>query len=165
MAQRQMELEAVTGERHRTEEELGAQKTAAAELRAQIEAVRSGLLASESAQNLARRHPFAPRVLDRFGEAALRRDRNARRAFNPLGVLADFVDVDPAYERAAEEFLHDELEYVVVEDWDQAERGMGLLRAGSEGRATFLVHSGAGLQACQPGAGGRACRASPTICA
>ena len=41
MARRQMELETVTGERRRTEEELGAQKAAAAELRAQIEAVRA----------------------------------------------------------------------------------------------------------------------------
>ena len=30
--------------------------------------------------------------------------------------------MDPAYERAAEEFLHDELEYVVVEDWEHAEQ-------------------------------------------
>ena len=50
-----------------------------------------------------------------------------------MGLLADFMEVDPVYERAAEEFLHDELEYVVVEDWEQAERGMGLLRDGYRG--------------------------------
>ena len=61
-------------------------------------------------------------------------------------MLADFVEVDPAWERAAEEFLHEELEYVVVEDWEQAERGMELLRADSDGRATFLVHGGAGAR-------------------
>ena len=33
---------------------------------------------------------------------------------NPLGVLADFVEVDPQFEKPAEEFLHEELEYVVV---------------------------------------------------
>ncbi len=63
--------------------------------------------------------------------------------FKPLGVLADFVEVSPQYERAAEEFLHDELEYVVVDNWEQAERGMGVLR-GMEGRATFLVEGRAG---------------------
>ena len=58
----------------------------------------------------------------------------------PLGVLADFVEVEPAYEKAAEEFLHEELEYVVVENWAQAEQGINLMRTDLEGRATFLVH-------------------------
>src|SRR6185295_11880060 len=60
--------------------------------------------------------------------------------FRPLGVLADFVEVDPTYEKAAEEFLHDELEYVVAPNWEHAERGVDLMRADFEGRATFLVH-------------------------
>src|SRR5260370_19136716 len=72
--------------------------------------------------------------------------RDSADSFQPMGLLADFVEVDPAYERAAEEFLHDELDYVVVENWEQAERGMGLLRSGSEGRATFLAHHAADLQ-------------------
>ena len=41
MAQRQLEIEEVRGERSRTEEELGARKTAAAELRAQIDTLRT----------------------------------------------------------------------------------------------------------------------------
>jgi len=57
----------------------------------------------------------------------------------PLGVLADFAEVDTAWEKAAEEFLHEELEYVVVKDWDDAGKGLDLLRANFEGRATFLV--------------------------
>src|SRR5262249_50276423 len=73
--------------------------------------------------------------------------------FRPLGVLADFVEVDPAYEKAAEEFLHDELEYVVVRDWAEARRGIDLMRSDLEGRATFLVHSdGAGNEG--PGSSG-----------
>ena len=36
-------------------------------------------------------------------------------------MLADFVEVDPAYEKATEEFLHEELEYVVVRNWAEAE--------------------------------------------
>src|SRR5208282_1130749 len=58
----------------------------------------------------------------------------------PQGVLADFVEVDPQFEKPAEEFLHDELEYVVVKDWAQADRGLDFLRAELDGRATFLVH-------------------------
>jgi chromosome segregation protein len=55
--------------------------------------------------------------------------------FRPSGVsgmLADFVEVaDPAREKACEEFLHDELEYVVVGGWSEGECGVDLLRAGS----------------------------------
>ncbi len=54
-------------------------------------------------------------------------------------MLADFVEVDPAYEKATEEFLHEELEYVVVKDWSEAERGIDLMRTELDGRATFLV--------------------------
>src|SRR5207245_1306696 len=60
----------------------------------------------------------------------------------PSGVLADFVEVtDPTWEKACETFLHDELEYVVVQGWSEAERGVELMRAESDGRATFLVHA------------------------
>ena len=58
----------------------------------------------------------------------------------PLGVLADYVEVDPQFEKPAEEFLHEELEYVVVQNWEQAERGLDFIRAELDGRATFLVH-------------------------
>ena len=61
--------------------------------------------------------------------------------FRPSGVLADFVEVaDPGWEKACEEFLHEELEYVVVGGWSEGERGVELMRAGADGRATFLVH-------------------------
>ena len=67
-------------------------------------------------------------------------EKGQTKDFTPLGVLADFVEVDPAYEKAAEEFLHEELEYVVVKDWEQAERGIAYMRSDMDGRATFLVH-------------------------
>src|SRR5260370_18012174 len=54
--------------------------------------------------------------------------------------MADYVEVDPQFEKPAEEFLHEELEYVVVQDWQQAERGLDFIRAELDGRATFLVH-------------------------
>jgi len=58
----------------------------------------------------------------------------------PMGVLADFIEVDTAYEKATEEFLIEELEYVVVHHWDDAQRGIQLMKQDLEGRATFLVH-------------------------
>jgi chromosome segregation protein len=39
-----------------------------------------------------------------------------------------------------EDFLRDELNYVVVKSWDAADEGLRLLRTDVDGRATFLVH-------------------------
>jgi len=83
--------------------------------------------------------------------------------FKPSGVLADFVEVaDPGWEKACEEFLHEELEYVVVGGWAEADRGVELMRSGSDGRATFLVHPEASAASplapdlsAQPGVVGR----------
>jgi len=58
----------------------------------------------------------------------------------PAGVLADFLEVDPRYEGVVEDFLRDELNYVVVKSWDAADEGLRLLRSDVDGRATFLVH-------------------------
>jgi len=58
----------------------------------------------------------------------------------PVGVLADFLEVESRYEAVVEDFLRDELNYVVVKSWDAADEGLHLLRSDVDGRATFLVH-------------------------
>jgi chromosome segregation protein len=58
----------------------------------------------------------------------------------PAGVLADFLEVEDQVENVVEDFLRDELNYVVVKSWDAADEGMRLLKSGADGRATFLVH-------------------------
>ena len=58
----------------------------------------------------------------------------------PVGVLADFLEVEPRFESVVEDFLRDELNYIVVKSWDAAEEGLRLLRTDVNGRATFLVH-------------------------
>ncbi|MBV8206263.1 MAG: chromosome segregation protein SMC [Acidobacteria bacterium] len=58
----------------------------------------------------------------------------------PVGVLADFLDVDQQYESVVEDFLRDELNYIVVKSWDAADQGLQVLRTDVDGRATFLVH-------------------------
>ena len=58
----------------------------------------------------------------------------------PAGVLADFLEVEPRFEGVVEDFLRDELNYVVVKSWDAAEEGLRLLASNVDGRATFLVH-------------------------
>jgi chromosome segregation protein len=58
----------------------------------------------------------------------------------PAGVLADFLEVDQQYEHVVEDFLRDELNYIVVKSWDAADHGLEMLRTDVDGRATFLVH-------------------------
>ncbi|HEX8985486.1 MAG TPA: chromosome segregation protein SMC, partial [Bryobacteraceae bacterium] len=141
MAERQLELETVVGERRRTEEDLAERRRAAAELRREMD-VRKNQLSEIRArkesleQVLAHRTYTTESVKRLFG--ALEKGKAAD--FKALGVLADYVEVDPQAEKAAEEFLHDELEYVVVKDWQQAECGLDFIRAELDGRATFLVH-------------------------
>lgn len=57
----------------------------------------------------------------------------------PLGTLADFLEVSGEREAIADEFLREELSYIVVKSWQEAEDGIQLLRSGLDGRATFLV--------------------------
>jgi chromosome segregation protein len=61
--------------------------------------------------------------------------------FRAVGVLADYAEVEQQYENAVEQFLRDELEYVVVETFDVARAGIALLRDEVGGRATFFVDS------------------------
>jgi chromosome segregation protein len=61
--------------------------------------------------------------------------------FRAVGLLADYAEVEPQYETAVEQFLRDELEYVVVETFDHARAGIALLRDEFGGRATFFVDS------------------------
>ncbi len=58
----------------------------------------------------------------------------------PVGVLADFLEVEPRFEAVVEDFLRDELNYIVVKSWDAADEGLRVLRTDVDGRATFLVH-------------------------
>ena len=58
----------------------------------------------------------------------------------PVGTLADFLEVSGEHEAVVDEFLREELNYVVVESWVAAEEGVKLLKSGVDGRATFLIH-------------------------
>ena len=61
--------------------------------------------------------------------------------FYAVGLLADYAEVQEQYESAIEQFLRDELEYIVVETFDHARAGVSLLREEMGGRATFFVDS------------------------
>jgi len=74
--------------------------------------------------------------------------------FRAVGLLADYAEVQEVYEGAVEQFLREELEYVVVESFDSARAGIALLREDLGGRATFFVDSLRDLQIKSPEAEG-----------
>ncbi len=72
-------------------------------------------------------------------------EKSPHADFRPLGILADFLEVEEGYEKLVEQFLGEELEYVVVGAWGEAGRGVQLVREEFEGRAAFVVQSGPDL--------------------
>ena len=160
LAERQMELESIQERRRRAEEDLGLRKRHASEARQGIDELRdeTGRFKArrDSLEEILSHRAYTTDSVKRLFSAI---QKGETPDFRPLGVLADFVEVDPTYEKAAEEFLHDELEYVVAPDWEHAERGIDLMRADIEGRATFLVHpdatsaSGAAPAVAEPAIG------------
>ncbi len=80
----------------------------------------------------------------------------------PVGTLADFLEVDDQYGSVVDEFLREELNYIVVKNWDSADRGIDMLKGNVDGRATFLVHE-ENAQTGFPFAAGMASRATQNI--
>ncbi len=147
----QLQLESVGEQRKTVDGQLAARKTKLNESRRlaeQLRAEASRLKArKDSLEEIISHRSYTTESVKRFFTAI---DRGQAQ-LKPLGVLADFMEVDSAYEKATEEFLHDELEYVVVNDWNDAGRAIDLMRTDLDGRATFLVHDDVEQG---PGAGG-----------
>jgi len=68
-------------------------------------------------------------------------ERGGGGDFRAVGVLADYAEVEEQHETVIQQYLRDELEYVVVETFEQARAGVSLLREEVGGRATFFVDS------------------------
>jgi chromosome segregation protein len=144
IAARQLELESTADRKRAVEEQLAVQKSRLIEFRRSLEQHRANLARSkarrDSLSEIISHRSYTTESVKRLFTAI---ERGQTEDFRPAGVLADFVEVvDSRYEKAAEEFLHEELEYVVVKDWAQAERGIELMRSDVDGRATFLVETG-----------------------
>jgi chromosome segregation protein len=141
LSERQLQLESLVGRRKQVEEDLSSRRSALADARKQLEAVRAEL------SRLKARHDSLEEVLNHrtYTTDSVKRlftaiEKGKTSNLKPAGVLADFIEVDPAYEKAAEELLREELEYVVVSGWPEAEAGIDVMRGDLDGRATFLVH-------------------------
>jgi chromosome segregation protein len=141
IALQQQQLQSTVEQRKQVEEELSTRRARATEGRRKLEEFRaeaSRLKARrDSLQEIIQHRSYTTQSIKRLFTAI----EKGNTQLKPIGVLADFLEVVPAYERATEEFLHEELEYVLVKDWEEAERGIAFMRGDSDGRATFLVHS------------------------
>ena len=141
MSARQLELESIADQRKGVEEELAIQKTRLVDARRRLEDLKGDLsrrkARRDSLEEVISHRSYTTDSVKRLFTAI---ERGQAEGFKPAGVLADFVEVvDNRFEKAAEEFLHEELEYVVVKSWAEAEQGIDLMRSDVDGRATFLV--------------------------
>ena len=120
-------------------ETLEAKRTTEAENKQHLDSIRSeyatALGKKGSLEAVIAEHGYSTESVRRLFQSGAMQGGNT-----PAGVLADFLEVEPRYERVVEDFLRDELNYVVVKSWDAANEGLRLLRSDVDGRATFLVH-------------------------
>jgi chromosome segregation protein len=136
--------------------QLNALKLNAAELQARITGFReqrdglsneAGVL-RDSLAGLRARHSTLTQILndrsyttDAVQKLFAANERGGGQDFRAVGVLADYAEVEEQHEAAVEQYLRDELEYVVVETYDHARAGVSMLRDEVGGRATFFVDS------------------------
>jgi chromosome segregation protein len=141
LAERQLNVESLATRRKQVDADLQGKRQAAQQTRRDLDALRN-----ETQRVRARRDSLDEILQHRaYANSSVKRlftaiERNQAKGLKPVGVLADFIELkDPRFERATEEFLHEELEYVVVRDWNEAQQGVDLLRGELDGRASFLV--------------------------
>ena len=92
----------------------------------------------DSLDALIREHSYSTDTVRNIFRVNARNENG--NGLSPVGTLADFLEVDGQYEGVVDEFLRDELNYVVVKSWDAANAGVQMLASDVAGRATFLVH-------------------------
>jgi chromosome segregation protein len=93
-----------------------------------------------SLESLIREHSYSTETVRDIFRANKAAHAGGGAGVSPVGTLADFLEVDGQYESVVDEFLRDELNYIVVKSWDVADEGMRMLHSDVAGRATFLVH-------------------------
>jgi chromosome segregation protein len=93
-----------------------------------------------SLESLIREHSYSTDTVRNIFRAAANRQKQNPAFPAPIGTLADFLEVDSQYESIVDEYLRDELNYIVVPSWDSANEGVQLLQKDVAGRATFFIH-------------------------
>ncbi|MBT9329854.1 chromosome segregation protein SMC [Paracidobacterium acidisoli] len=141
-----MSFESVTETLRRLESEIsGLRAEIATKRNEETEAKRRGdQLRAEQATLTGRRNSLEALIREHsYSTDTVRklfRSNSLGGGLKPVGTLADFLEVNGQYESVVDEFLRDELNYIVVKSWDAAHEGMRLLKSDVDGRATFLVH-------------------------
>ena len=134
-------LDSLAEEKQRLQDEMTRRKEQARQRREEADRLGHELsrlrARNESLEEILSHHAYTTETVKNLFAALQSRPRDD---FRPSGILADFVEVDAEFEKAAEEFLREELEYVVVKNWGEARAGIALLRAELQGCATFLIH-------------------------
>ena len=106
---------------------------AAAEAKSREEAIRHRL---NTIGELAVRRAYSTESVQQFFNYVRQSDRE------PLGILADFVEVESDCEAIVEDFLRSELQYVVVQDLSQAQRALTIVKDHTKGRLDCFVLNG-----------------------
>jgi chromosome segregation protein len=115
------------------------QHEATAQAGASRDALASGRARRASVEQILNDRSYTADAVQKLFASSQNGDDSA--SFRAVGVLADYAEVGQEYENAIEQFLRDELEYVVVETFDVARAGIAMLRDDVGGRATFFVDS------------------------
>ena len=135
----QEESKAIAAKLADARSQLGEKRTAEGEAKRQLDQMRSESAALNgrctSLEAVIKEHGFSTESVRKLLRSGQLTGANA-----PVGVLADFIEVEDKYEGVVDEFLRDELNYLVVKSWEAANAALQLLRSDVEGRATFLVH-------------------------
>ncbi len=156
VSSRRHQLAELDERRRRVEDALEAARAEAAQARREQERLHAELSAlrarRDSLEQILSHRAYTTEAVKQLFSAV---ERGQAGDFRPLGVLADFLEVDPAWEKAVETFLHAELEYVLVDSWEQAQLGLKLLRSLGDGQATFLVVPGEGAAGVSAAGSGR----------
>ncbi len=132
-------LKQLEGEIAELRETLQARRTEEGSVRTRANQLRSdhaGVAGRrDSLQSLIRDHSYSTETVRK-----LLRPGALQNGSTPVGTLADFIEVSGEHEGVVDEFLRDELNYVVVKSWHAAEEGVRVLKTSVDGRATFLIH-------------------------
>jgi len=127
-----VELQKVIAELRQKREEIGAK---ADSLRGSLASVRAR---HSTLTQILNDHSYTGESVQKLFAA---NERSGGRNFCAVGVLADYAEVQEQHEAAFEQYMRDELEYVVVETYEHARAGVSMLRNEVGGRATFFVDS------------------------
>ena len=134
-------LKTLEVEIHELQQKIAATREQEVTMKRESDRLRAERAALDGRRNsldaLIREHSYSTDTVKNIFKA----NRNgSSNGLSPVGTLADFLEVEGRYEGVVDEFLREELNYVVVKSWDAADHGVRMLSSDVAGRATFLVH-------------------------